>query len=269
MSALIDTRTLHVAESSSPLTFERAGPQGNPDFDRYLLLRGKRAYHVGNRCDTCAFFFERLDGANEKVSPSEIGELLRSGIETLDGELLRLVGRAVPKGEYRAMLLDLTPALIRPGEPEDYFVKEQVELWGIDSFWNLPHYPRTEYYRSDSLPLGDGRQLFEFVVPMMPSSWLDSATVMRYEERLTGGEHPTALALSALDVKQPADWEGAPPVTEHWCLTHYVLDGHHKMLAASRVERPLRLLSMLATGEGVSSAEDIERIRDALASPAV
>jgi hypothetical protein len=166
------------------------------------------------------------------------------------------------------MLLDVTPVLVRPGEPSDYFAGEQVELWGIDAFTNLPHNPRTEYYRGDSPALGDGRRLFEFVVPMMPSNWLGAETVARYEERLAAGDHPTALALSLLDVKQPADWEGDPAVTEHWCLAHYLLDGHHKTLAASRARRPLRLLSLLAASEGVSSDEDVERMREALASSA-
>jgi hypothetical protein len=78
----------------------------------------------------------------------------------------------LPKGQYRPMLLGLTPELVQPGAAADYFTHEQVDLWGIDSSWNLPHDPRTEHYRVGAVPLGNGRQLFEFVVPMMPSNWL-------------------------------------------------------------------------------------------------
>lgn len=265
MSALVQTSQLSVTESISRVAFERVGTEMNPGWNRYLTVKGERAYQVGNICDTCEFFFQRLEGANEKVSPAELGERLRRGVGELDDELVRMVGRVLPRGRYRAMLLELTPSLVQPGDAADYFTTEQVQLWGIDSFWNLPHDPRTEYYRAGSVSLGDGAQLFEFVVPMMPSNWLDAETIVGYDERLRAGEQPTALAISVLDVKQPADWEGDPPVTEHWCLAHYLLDGHHKMLASARRHEPLRLLSFLATAEGISTEEDVERALSTLA----
>lgn len=266
MSVLIHTSSLAVADATSPLAFERVGPESNPGFDRYLTLEGRRAFHVGNICDTCEFLFERLEGANDKVSPAKLGERLRSGVELLDGELLGRAERALPPGRYHAMLLELNPSLVQPGDPADYFTGEQVELWGVDTFWNLPHDPRTEYYRSDSVPLGDGGQLFEFVIPMMPSNWLDTGTLAGYTERLRAGDRPTALSISMLDVKQPADWEGDPATTEHWCLAHYLLDGHHKTLAAARLRLPVRLLSFLATEESIATEADIERTLSALAA---
>lgn len=266
MSALVEASEFSVAESASPLSFERAGPEMNPGWDRFLVLKGRRAFHIGNVCDTCEFFFERLEGADEKVSPAEIGERLRRGVARLDDQLVRALGRVLTEGEYRAILLELTPELVQPGAAADYFAHEQVDLWGIDSFWNLPHDPRTEYYRVDALPLGNGRQLFEFVVPMMPSNWLDGEATGGYEKRLQAQEYPTAFAISTLDVKQPAEWEGDPPITEHWCLAHYLLDGHHKMLAAARAQRPLRLLSFLAPAESIATEEDVAQALDILAS---
>jgi len=61
------------------------------------------------------------------------------------------------------MLLELTPNLVRPCAAADYLHAEQVELWGIDSFWNLPHDPRTEYYRVGltSRAIGNDGALFE------------------------------------------------------------------------------------------------------------
>lgn len=268
MSSLLQTREVSVAESRSPLAFERRGPKMNPGFDRYLLLRGERAFHVGNVCDTCEFFFERLDGASDKVSPEGVAARLRGGVHDLDGEVVRAVMPVLPVGRYHAMLLDVTPDLVQPGEPADYFSREQVELWGIDPALGKPHDPRTEYYRAPSLPLRDGRQFFEFLVPLMPNARLDEETVAGYDERLRLGEHPTALAVSVLDVKQPADWEGDPAVTEHWCLAHYLLDGHHKALAAARAHHPLRLLSFLAPAEGVCTEEDVHRVIDVLAPSA-
>lgn len=163
------------------------------------------------------------------------------------------------------MLLDLTPQLVQPGDPADYFSGEQVELWGIDPAVGKPHDPRTEYYRASSLPLKERRQFFEFLVPLMPSARLDEETIAAYDERLRLGDRPTALAVSVLDVKQPADWEGDPAVTEHWCLAHYLLDGHHKAMAAARGHHPLRLLSFFAPAEGVCTKEDVHLVFDVLA----
>jgi hypothetical protein len=266
MSTLLDLREISVADSSSCVAFERAGSAMNPGFDRYLLLKGVQAYHLGNVCDTCEFLFQRLSGADKKVSPVEVGERLRHAVDGLEDGIIDSIERALPAGRYEAMVLELTPTLVQPGSSGDYFTHEQVELWGVDPFWNLPHDPRTEYYRGDPLSLGEGRELFEFAVPMMPSNWLEAETIDRYARRLATGERATALAISILDVKQPAIWEGDPAVREHWCLTHYLLDGHHKTLAAARTQRPLQLLSFLSADESLASQEQMGFALTALAA---
>jgi len=58
-----------------------------------------------------------------------------------------------------------------------------------------------------------------------------------------------------LDIKQPPIGM-ASAVTSHWCLAHYIIDGHHKILAASRSKRPVGLLSILALDRGISSAQE-------------
>jgi hypothetical protein len=40
--------------------------------------------------------------------------------------------------------------------------------------------------------------------------------VTKYEARIADGEQPTAIAIAALDVKQPADWESDPGITAHF-----------------------------------------------------
>jgi hypothetical protein len=47
-------------------------------------------------------------------------------------------------------------------------------------------------------------------------------------------------------------------------LAHYLLDGHHKALAAAREHQPLRLLSFLSQDEGVSGEDDVEAVLGAL-----
>ena len=76
-----------------------------------------------------------------------------------------------------------------------------------------------------------------------------------FKAKIGNGVKPTAIAISILDIKQPADWNDGIISSSHWCLAHYLLDGHHKIFAASKTGEPMTLLSFLALGEGVSSSE--------------
>jgi hypothetical protein len=163
-------------------------------------------------------------------------------------------------------LLELTPNLVRPGAEGDYFAHEQVELWGTDKFWELPHNPKTEYYRTPSVSLGSSRRLFEFVVPMFPKGWLSEKTVRAYSDRLHAGERPTALDVSTLDVRGPTTREEGPTVNEHWCLAHYLLDGHHKTYSAYLAEKPITFFSFLTIVESVATEENVARVLEVFAS---
>ena len=93
---------------------------------------------------------------------------------------------------------------------------------------------------------GKRRGLFEFVVPMFPKNHLRADTISSYKNAFSHGVLPTALAVSILDVKQPANWNGNPELTKHWCLSHYLLDGHHKVYAAAEQGTPVSILSFEA-----------------------
>jgi hypothetical protein len=264
LSLLLDT-TRFKAEGSEPVIgFEQPAQGDSVGWNRYLTLLGERAYFIGGACDTCAFIFERMGGANRNVSPEKAAAALRGGLESVEDTLVGTIGKAVPEGNYRIILLELTPNLVKPGAEGDYFAHEQVELWGTDKFWDLPHNPKTEYYRTPSIPLGSSRRLFEFVVPMFPKGWLSEKTVRAYSDRLHAGERPTALAVSILDVRGPTTREEGPTVNEHWCLAHYLLDGHHKTYAAYLAEKPITLLSFLTTVESVATEENVARVLEVL-----
>jgi hypothetical protein len=161
------------------------------------------------------------------------------------------------------------PACLR-GWPTDYFASEQPELWEVDQAHGGHHDPKCEYYRGESLFLGKNlsasyrpfngcdqcSQLFEFIIPLTDHHLLDAETVEFYRDRFMGGAESTALSISVLDIKGPATWEGNPTVNEHWCLAHYLLDGHHKIHAASLAGKPITLLSFLDVSKGVASEKD-------------
>jgi hypothetical protein len=233
--------------------------------ERFLTIEGARAFEVGNACGTCEFWFTRLEGANRNAGVTELRDALGAGLTSSNDPVVDELGALVGPGTYKALVVDLVPRPVAPGDADDYFTREQVDLWGIDGFWGLAHDPRVPYYRGDDVDLGGGARLFELVVPMYPPGWLNGEAVAAHGARLRRGGHPTAVSLSVLDVKQPADWPDGTEVTEHWCLAHYLLDGHHKMRAAALQGVPVRLLAFLAVDSGVASAEDIGRVLDTLA----
>ncbi len=247
-----------VAASASPVSFETEGGGSWKVWDRYIAIDGQRAFHIGNVCGTCSFFFARLGGAKRSVNVPEVVSELNAGVAGLSRPVVDALRQILPDGRYRPVLLRVAPKLVRPGEPADYFATEQVELFGVDSFWGLPHDPRTEYYRLDSGRVGEGQALYQFLVPTFPHGWLKSEQVEGYSALLQQGGMPTAVAIGILDVKEPADLAGNTGITSHWCFTNYLLDGHHKVFAASRSGLRCSLLSFLAVDRGISSADQIE-----------
>lgn len=53
---------------------------------------------------------------------------------------------------------------------------------------------------------------------------------------------------------------------EHWCLAHYLLDGHPKVYAAASADAPVGLLSFLAVCQSIAEPEDaLEVVRQLVA----
>jgi hypothetical protein len=259
MLRILERMELQTGCNTSRISFATQGGGAWPVWDRYLAVDGKRAYHLGNVCQTCAFLFQRLDGANSSVEVENTSEALRAGVNDLTHRVVQQIGSQLPEGEYTACLIEADLELVVPGEDRDFFVSEQVALYGINSFYDLPHDPRISYYRVGKRSIGDHAELYHFVVPMFPESWLKAEVIAKYTKQFEEGGHSTAIAIALLDVKGPPDWdENSGPIHEHWTLTHFLIDGHHKAAAARRLGVPLRLLSFIAVGQGVSERAQLE-----------
>ena len=75
-----------------------------------------------------------------------------------------------------------------------------------------------------------------------------------------GGALPAAVAVSTLDISQPAMADDNSDYYEHWALTHFLLDGHHKLEAAAATGRPLQLLALVAADASLAGEADIRRL---------
>ncbi|MGW9415828.1 hypothetical protein [Arthrobacter cupressi] len=261
-------RTRLVDESqSSVLRFGEGEKTKGEWAGRRLMWEGPDpAFELSFWCGTCPLLFKRLEGATERLSLPEMQQSLNSGLENIDDGVLEAFCTMLPGGSYVPMLLRLQPQLVFPGRAGDYFSEEQVDTWGVSGFWGLPEYPQTPYYRTWQAPVDSSAHAFEFVVPMVPPAWNEPDRVKEYARKLSNSSTPTAVAVSILDVCQPAVDRGTD-YCAHWGLTHFLLDGHHKMQAAAESQRPLQLLSLLSVDASLARGPDIERMIEVRARP--
>ncbi len=246
---------------------EEPKPEGAWAGRRLLWLDEKPAFELSFWCGTCPFLFKRLEGSNGTVSLAETESRLADGIEDLDENIINRFGGLLPAGAYLPMLLSIQPRLVSPLKEDDYFSEEQVTTWGIDGFWGLPEYPHTPYYRTFETPVGSDAHMFEFIVPMVPPSWNEPERVQLHSERLRTSSRPTAVAVSTLDVCQPAMDDNSRDYFAHWALTHFLLDGHHKLDAAAQTMKSLQLLSLLSVDASLASEDQVSQVPELRARP--
>ena len=211
----------------------------------YLSVDGQESLEISSRCDTCPFAFTRLIDA-PSVDLQGVIDRLHSGISTIGDDIIDLLSRGLPAGEYLATLLEIEPTWTTFGQPDDYFSTEQGGIWEQGLFEGGPHFPDTEYFRTATALVEPDAKFFEFVVPLHhPGSY---QLIDDWKQRMRKGERPVALAVAFGERRQPATWDGNPPVTKHLCVAHYLLDGHHRFAAAALAGIPIRLLSAYALG---------------------
>lgn len=254
------------------------------EWERFLTVRGERAFFVGGRCDTCTFMFERKLG--ETISPTVVAERLAVGANLLNDDLVDAAGTLLPSGDYAVMEMSIEPTLIGPCDPDDYFSHESVDLFGMPPHSGVPEYPRTRYWRVETrdLPVATAapaapviapdfkfKHFFHFVIPLQPPHSLDPERVDHYRQQLENERTPAALGISVLDVRAPAitPWDKRDDTNyqygQHWCLATYVLDGHHKIQAAAESHRQVRLLAFLARDASVATEREIDALVHLLA----
>ncbi|HXL88413.1 MAG TPA: hypothetical protein VN969_05420 [Streptosporangiaceae bacterium] len=256
---------VRLGSPDAPLRFAEKDRPGTWRGNRYLMLDGQDAFELSFWCGTCPFLFERQTGASRTLSPEQLTARLGAGLSGVDADVVAAAGALIPEGEYLPLLTTIRPRLVLPGDRDDYFSAEQVRTWGISDFWGLPEYPRTAYYRGATVPAGPGARLFEFIVPMVPPTWNEPGRVASYAEQMSAGASPACLAVTILDICQPAVAKpgAAEPGLAHWGLAHFLLDGHHKAQAAAQAGRPVQLLTLLAIDHSLASRDQI------LAVPAI
>jgi hypothetical protein len=262
MSFLFDSRRLESTAANPIVGLERSKPSGWSE--RFLTIDGEQRFLTGYWCDTCYFVFKRLPGGVTK-SPLDIAQMLRGGIANLNEAPVEALLQSLPAGRFEALLLSTTPILVNPGGELDYFCHGLQGEWDppYDDMTGMPAYPATDYYITESCTfLGRDDRLFEFIVPLYPTRFTRRSRVDEWRETLLR-DSSTAVAVSVIDLKTPTVYTD-PPKARHVCITHYLLDGHHRILAAAELQKPIQLLSFLYFDQSSLREEYIEEALAAL-----
>jgi hypothetical protein len=254
---LIEHRRMTLGQRDAALGFAPGTGTGGW-LMRYLMIDGAPAYQLAYSCGTCGLVLRRDPAAAPLPIPlDEVRERLAAGVTSLDDDVVQSFGSRLPADDYLVVLLEEVPRLVTPGSPDDYFSVEQPAAWR-DGEWETTTDPaNVAYYRLGEAPVTADERLFQFAVPMTEPQRADPPTVGRYTEP---AGTPTAVALGVLDISGP--WF-AP--TEHWGLFHFLLDGHHKAVAAARAGRPLRLLSFVSVAGSLGGHQCLDRLPAILA----
>jgi hypothetical protein len=239
----IKNRAIQVRESKGVLEFGEIA-------DRHpaLYIGGKLAVDLTFDCPSCTLVFERAGDTELDPSPTEVSAMLEQGITSIEAPECDAISQFLPVGDYRVAISEVTPTLVRPGDTEDFFTNDFVATSG------RAHNPAAAYYLAESgrrfrSVLGERTGFSQLVVPLYDPNHCDMNRVAEWQERLLTNRASTALAMSWVTWvernQSPCEESAQPPPESLFVLTHFLLDGHHRMLAAARAGVSLSLLMFL------------------------
>lgn len=247
---IIEQKAIEIKESSSKLKTYCKEP--NSTFSSILLaFEDKPIFTVGITCPTCAFFFNQLSTEIKSITIESLRNELNDGLKCLDENQMNTLAEIYPNGNYDVWLSEIKPKMVRFGDEKDYFRNEQAPLWFADIVEK--EVPESSplgnvYYRGLDQQIDAESKVYEFFVPLYQPESLDENRVQYYQQKIREGHKPTALALGILSINEKMLWDDEIPddgITTHWTLAHYLLDGHHKIQAAYREQKPITLISFI------------------------
>jgi hypothetical protein len=260
MNRLLDSRKVQIRSATSPLSFETTGSDTWKEWDRYIAIEGQNMFHIGNVCGTCAFIFSKIGGNNKVAIPDLLVEQLHDGISKITKQTIKALSPIIPNGLHEVILLTVRPKLALVGSTDDYFSHELVDIYGIDEVYGAPKLPNISYYRGSDEVMDNESTLFEFFIPLTSIEHLDRSRIDHYKEQIINGKRPTAISLGMLETKTPSIFKGKDIKYQndcHWCNAHYLIDGHHKIKAASELNAEITLISFISTEKGMCNTGDL------------
>jgi hypothetical protein len=249
-----------------------SGPEYEADHNRWychLTVAGKRIFEYGCPCGTCGIVFRKIGSTEQQLSDSEAHQLLGSlDILPSYSDLGRLA-RVLPFGRYYPVIIKGAVSIVEPGTADDYFATDVVRLFGLEPpDYQKPSGPDAPYYRFGQVHeikrtgrlTGPHKALATAVVmPLHNPNLLNRDRIDYWKRQIASGVVPTAYAISIVDDQAPAmdQFDSTYPYLEQFLLANCLIDGHHRVQAASDMGVPVRLLAFVATEYSlINKAED-------------
>lgn len=261
-----------VYNPNSRITFETTGGGSWKVWDRFISLDKEKMYHIGNICGTCAFFFiKQSKSLDVNFNQKYLIESLNNGNIELTKKTVGELSKIIPNGNYLVLKTTIKPEIASRESGNNYFQKEQRETWRDDFDEESLNPEESKYYNYYREPLKDfgktkydyKEAFFNFFVPLYGTSELDESRIEYYKSKLTKGEQPIVISVGVLDVKTSEEYplingeEVNPEFGTHWCLANYIIDGHHKMKAASELNQEIGLITFISRDESWKLIDDM------------
>ena len=152
-----------------------------------------------------------------------------------------------------------------------YFFNEQRQTWARsieEESLIIAESDFNNYYREPLMDFGEVEYdhkdaFFNFFIPLYNTDKLDKKRVDFYKLKINEGERPVAVSIGVLDVKTSEEYpwingeQVDPEFGTHWCLANYIIDGHHKMKAASELNQEIGLITFISRDESWKSIDTL------------
>lgn len=264
---------IEVKNKNSRITFER--PEGSTwkVWDRFISIDKEKLYHIGNVCGTCEFFFLKQEknleiNFNKEILISE----LNNGELKFDSESINKLSKLIPNGKYLVLETEINPQLVTIDSGNNYFTNEQREAWRYEEFdvQENNKLKFNNYFREDLVDFGKLKYehkhgFINFFVPLYPTKELNNKRVEFYSNEIENGKKPIIISIGVLDVKTSEEYpeingkEIEPEFGTHWCLANYIIDGHHKLMAAAKSKKPIKLITFISREESWQLIDEMKK----------
>lgn len=210
-----------------------------------ILMAGDTELHsIGYDCDTCGAMFEQIDNYKTPLTPAEISRRFTEPMLTLDPDVVDSIKCLLPAGSYHVSLLQFMPCLHTtkglasengPPEVRDYRFtgrKITIDRPSIQQYFSNNELGETVMTKRVVM---EPHFESEEIIPHRDYGSIDWERVFQFAG--SKGDDHTALVLSMGEGRSPGGKSSSVR------LTHFLLDGHHKLLAADQRSRSIQLLS--------------------------
>lgn len=250
---IIDFKDFYVNTPNNRL---RIGPYRGGNWLANTILYDNEPYvSYGNICPTCLFRFKKIRNSIDVdlIEISELIEKLNSGTIGFNDYSLNLLSKILPNGRYTALYATIKP-MLRYDDSTQY-----DESSNFNFYLGSQNDEGTEFgYFHEKLKNIPGlhkkinEQFYNLFIPQQDISLLSESRLNFYREAYKSNIQPTAFSLGFLSSKQSflisrlkdankSNFRSTVQVV----LTNLILDGHHKIYAASQLEKELNIICFL------------------------